>query len=38
MLTDSQVRVAFLFAGIAVEVIGLALLTFGYADAQRRLK
>jgi hypothetical protein len=36
MLTVYQQRFAFLFAGLAVEGLGLVLLTYGYAAVQRR--
>ena len=35
-LTAYQERVAFLFAGLAIEGLGLVLLTYGYTTAQRR--
>ncbi len=36
MLQANGLRLAFLAAGLAVEVLGLALLTWGYTAAQRR--
>ena len=36
VLTAYQQRAAFLFAGLAVEGLGLALLTYGYTTAERK--
>jgi hypothetical protein len=38
VLSAYQQRAAFLFAGLAVEGLGLALLSFGYTAVQRRCR